>query len=116
MDSIGEFGEYRIDAALPAAVEEGELVFRRAAAADCDRVEDVEETALVAALRVEDGAAHQAGARDGQHIPGEVLHAALADLRAQGDTRNIAAQLLALGQRPILAQLPGGIERSRIVE
>src|SRR5882672_1255672 len=116
MDSIGEFGEYRIDAALPAAVEEGELVFRRAAAAARDLVEDVEEAALVAALCVEDSAALEAGARDGQHVPGEVLHAALAHLCAQGGARNVGAQLLALGQRPIFAQLPGGIERLGIVE
>src|SRR5258705_6889535 len=99
MPSIRELGEDRIDAAPPAAVIEREFVFRGAAAAGRDRVEDIEEAALVAALRVQDRATLQAGARNRQHILGEILHAALADLRPQGGAGNVATQLLALGQR-----------------
>src|SRR4029453_1241210 len=116
MRLVGELGEDRIDAALPAAVGESELVFRRAASAGRDVVEDVEEAALVAALRIKDGATLEAGARDREHILGKGLHAALAHLRTQGGAGNVAAQLLALGQGPVLTEVPGGIERLRIVE
>src|SRR5262245_38908676 len=116
MLSVRELGEDRVDAALPATVEEGEFLLRRTASAGRNLVEYIEEAALVAALRIEDGAALEARARDRQHVLGEVLHAALAHLPAQGGARNVGAQLLALGNRPVLAQVPGRIERLRIVE
>src|ERR1700730_7314856 len=109
--------EHRFDRAVPFAVKAREQFFRRRFSALDDLLDRIEEIALVlAGIIIEPAAAFQPVARERNHVAREPSHLALADRRVEALTRHLVAKLLALLRAPALDEIPGRVERQRIVE
>src|SRR5690348_3776763 len=108
--SIGAFLEYRIDRAVPGAMELLEQILGRRAATRHNILQRFEILRFVAPVPVQPFAPGETGPREAETFLGEIEHAAVAEHRAEAELRNIVAQLLTLSGGPVLDDAPGRLE------
>src|SRR5262249_16826191 len=106
----------RRDRAAPGPMEFRQQLLGRGAAARDELVERIEMARLVAALRIEAAAALEPLVGDREGLRRQIEQTAPADRRAKPQPRHVVAQLLPLLGGPVLDDVPGGVERSIVVE
>ena len=94
----------------------GEQLVGRRLAAGHRTIERREIDRLVVTLRVDLLARPQTGMGDLDHVAGQLGEHAAAEHRGKPGPRRFGAQVIMVGDSPVLHQIPGGIERRLIVE